>query len=132
MATSAMRETGGLKPEQIAGYESDVVGFEGRNHLEAIVNDCRVQLVLHGHHHARDEKSMNWSSHGRAHVLSAGSLTLDDDKLPRDEPASLRVIRLLPEEQRIEARSLVYVGWARTEGELAAGAFVVDSAEKEG
>ncbi len=124
--------TDGLPPEVVAVYESDVVGFDGREHLEAIAHDARVQLVLHGHHHARDEQSFNWPIDGRAHVLSAGSLTLEDGKLPRDEPASARVIRLVPEEGRIEADSLVYVGWARTEGELRWGAFVADPAEKDG
>ncbi len=124
-----LRGTGGLTGDLVGCYESDVVGLDGRDYLEKIARDARVQLVLHGHHHARDVKSFKWQRDGETHVLSTGSLTLHDGKLPRDEPASVRMIHLDPKAERLEARSLVFIGWARTEGELDDGAFKPDPDE---
>ncbi len=127
-------EEKGLAPDLAARYESDVVGFEGREYLKAIVEDAHVQLVLHGHHHAKDEQSWDWRSgaKGRATVLSSGSLTLNADKLPEDEPLSLRLIELDTGKKEIRARSLTYDPRARTAGELRRGSFVSDPVEPDG
>ncbi|MCP4549161.1 MAG: SUMF1/EgtB/PvdO family nonheme iron enzyme [bacterium] len=127
-----LKEQGVFKPGLISRYESDVVGFEGKEHLQAVVEDQNVQLVLHGHHHAKSETSWNWRQNGRAHVLSAGSLTLEADHLPKDEPASIRLIVLEPKRRSIRANSLVFTSWARTEGEVTWGSFTVDPAEPDG
>src|SRR5215203_75002 len=127
-------EKKGLAPDLAARYEGDMLGFEGREHLKAIVEDAHVQLVLHGHHHAKDEQSWDWRSEakGRAAVLSSGSLTLNADKLPGDEPLSLRLIELETGKKEIRARSLVYDARGRTEGELRRGSFVADPVEPSG
>jgi 3',5'-cyclic AMP phosphodiesterase CpdA len=127
-------EEKGLPPNLAARYEGDVLGFEGREHLKAIVEDAHVQLVLHGHHHAKDAQSWDWRSgaKGRTAVLSSGSLTLEADKLPEDEPLSLRLIELDTGRKEIRARSLVYDPRGRTEGELHHGSFVPDPVEPEG
>ncbi|HEV7509987.1 MAG TPA: metallophosphoesterase [Thermoanaerobaculia bacterium] len=127
-------EKKGLAPELAARYESDVVGFEGRQHLKAIVEDSSVQLVLHGHHHAKDEQSWDWrlGTKGRAPVLSAGSLSLNADKLPADEPLSVRLIELDTKKKEIRARSLIFDPRARTLGELRRGSFVPDPVEPAG
>jgi hypothetical protein len=109
-----------------------VTGFEGAEHLKAIVSDCSVQLVLHGHHHSLDVKLWPWRSQGNCHVLSAGSWGLEPDKLPQNQPNSLRLILLDLDNRQIEARSLVYEPRRRITGELEPGAFVPDSAEPEG
>lgn len=115
--------------ELIARYESDALGFEGRERLKAIAEDCGVQLVLHGHHHARDDKAWNG---GRSHVLSAGSLALAADKLPRDEPASVRLIEIDTDTPEIRSWCLTYAPQARIEGQVDRGAFTPDQAEPEG
>ncbi len=127
-------EKKGLPPELASRYEGDVIGFEGGEYLKAIVEDSHVQLILHGHHHAKDEQSWDWrrGAKGRAAVLSAGSLTLKADKLPEDEPLSLRLIELDTGKKEIRARSLIYDPRGRTEGEIRHGAFVPDPVEPEG
>jgi 3',5'-cyclic AMP phosphodiesterase CpdA len=127
-------EEKGLASDLAARYESDVVGFEGREHLKAIVEDAHVQLVLHGHHHAKDEQSWDWrrGTKGRATVLSLGSLTLNADKLPEDEPLSLRLIELDTRKKEIRAQSLVYDPRYRTSGELRGGGFIPDPLEPKG
>lgn len=115
--------------ELIARYESDALGFEGGEQLESIAEDCAVQLVLHGHHHARDGKTWNG---GRSHVLSAGSLALAADKLPLDEPASVRLIEIDPEVPLIRSWCLTYAPQARVEGRVDRGAFTPDQAEPDG
>ena len=127
-----LKEAGSLDDELLARYESDVVGFEGRERLEAIVKDTSVQLVLHGHHHAKDEHSWHWKGKGRAHILSAGSLILEPGHLPKDEPASFRLISLDLKKKEIRARSLVFYVRARAEGEVKKGFFVPDPAEPDG
>lgn len=119
--------------ELMARYESDVLGLEGREHLQAISQDAQVQLVLHGHHHAKDEHVWRWrKGQGHAHVLSAGSLSLRSDRLPRDEPASFRLIAFglgQPGRSLLHTRSLIHEPRARLEGEIRRGAFVLDPAE---
>ncbi|MEA2601775.1 MAG: hypothetical protein QOF89_2767 [Acidobacteriota bacterium] len=127
-------EKKGLAPELAARYEGDVIGFEGREYLKAIVEDSHAQLILHGHHHAKDEQSWDWrrGAKGRAAVLSAGSLTLKADKLPEDEPLSIRLVELDTGKKEIRARSLIYDPRGRTEGEVRLGAFISDPVEPQG
>jgi 3',5'-cyclic AMP phosphodiesterase CpdA len=129
-----LRKTGALDDDLIARYEADVVGLDGREHLRAIVTDAQVQLVLHGHHHAKDEQPWLWKGGaiGCAHVLSAGSLSLNSDVLPQDEPLSFRLIELDPEGGKLRALSLVFDVRARTKGEVRWGAFLPDPAEPGG
>ena len=115
-----------LTSDQIAAWTSDVVGFEGREQLKNIVKDCEVQLVLHGHHHAKDDHVWSWNGDGYGHVLSAGSLSLVDKKLPGSEPPSFRLIDLDTENERLKARAYLYFDWARTAGEVETGAFKPD------
>ncbi|MEM7584417.1 MAG: metallophosphoesterase [Acidobacteriota bacterium] len=115
-----------LSADQIAAWEGDVLGFEGKEWLRRIVEDCEVQLVLHGHHHAKGEHMWPWKGTGGAHVLSAGSLSLVADKLPGSEPASFRLIDLETAEQQVTAKAFVWVDWARSLGEVQQGAFKPD------
>lgn len=115
-----------LSADQIAAWQGDVLGFEGRERLKRIAADCQVQLILHGHHHAKDEHVWPWRGNGYAHVLSAGSLSLVDAKLPGSEPASFRLIDLDPARATLRARSFVWIDWARTFGEVEPGAFKPD------
>ena len=115
-----------LSADQIAAWQGDVLGFEGRERLKRIVEQCQVQLVLHGHHHAKDEQVWPWQGPGYAHILSAGSLSLVTEKLPGTEPASFRLITVDPEATQLEAKGFVWVDWARTVGEVERGAFKPD------
>lgn len=116
----------------VEAYFSDICGFEGAEHLKRVVEDARVQLLLHGHQHSEDRKVWLWRSSGQALVLSTGSLGLSEKHLPQDEPLSCRLIRLDTEAREIDARRLVFTGWARTEGHLYLGSFTLDSAEPDG
>lgn len=68
-----------LTKEDVERFASDAVGFEGHEKLRDISEQCQVQLVLHGHHHATDQDPWMWKD-GMTYVLSAGSWGLD--KLP--------------------------------------------------
>jgi 3',5'-cyclic AMP phosphodiesterase CpdA len=123
-----------LDHELIERYESDSVGFEGKEHLRAIVTDIQPQLILHGHHHAKDEQPWPWraGAMGYTHVLSAGSLSLQSSALPQDEPLSFRLIDLDPEAEEVRAYSLIYDVRARTPYQAQWGAFVPDFTESGG
>lgn len=124
---------GNLGADLVKRYEADVMGFEGWEQLRAVAMDTRAQLVLHGHHHAKDEQLWSWGSViGSTHILSAGSLSLRSEVLPRDEPLSFRLILLDLEEKIIRTQSLVYWPRARTKGEVCWGAFIPDPAERDG
>lgn len=115
-----------LKPHQIAAWQGDMVGFEGYERLRRIAEDCEVQLVLHGHHHAKDQKVWPWKGTGYAHVLSAGSLSLVADELPGTEPTSFRLIDLDPASESLSARAFLWLEGARTAGSVQPGAFKPD------
>lgn len=71
-----LTEESQISKDLIARYEGDVLGFEGHQRLRNVAEDCRVQLLLHGHHHAKDEQIWGWKrDKGATHVLSAGSLS---------------------------------------------------------
>lgn len=123
---------GKLEVEALARYETDLVGFSGKEYLRAIVEDCRVQVILHGHQHARNSIPWFWKSNGHAHILATGSWGGNEAQLPKDQPNSLRLLLLNPDRKLIAARSLVYNPHARTHGEVSRGAYVVDTAETEG
>jgi 3',5'-cyclic AMP phosphodiesterase CpdA len=117
-----------LAPALILRYERDLAGFDDKQHLLSVVQDTKVQLVLHGHHHAVSDRAWTWKQPGMAHVLSAGSLGLESLRLPRDEPNHARLILLDPGAQppMLTAHSLVYQPWSRPTGELVAGGFELD------
>jgi predicted phosphodiesterase len=119
-------EKGTVTPDLLARYESDALGLEGRDHLKAVAADASVQLLLHGHHHAQDKLTWDWRERGHTHVLSAGSLWLDPKVLPKDEPASARLMVLDPEQEELRTSSLVYLAWHRVEGSVESGSFAAD------
>lgn len=119
---------GKLDEALLARYESDALGLEGRDQLVAVAADAKAQLLLHGHQHASDKLTWDWrEGKGHTHVFSAGSLSLNPDKLPHDEPASVRLIVLDPEQKEIRADRLAYLAWHRVEGEVEWGSFAPDS-----
>jgi len=127
-----LQEKGHLPIELVARYEADAVGFEGKQFLKAIVEDAHVQLVLHGHHHASDEKLWSWKADGLAHVLSIGSLTMQTEALPKDYPNSCQLILLDRAGRRIEAHRLAFRSRMRLPGQVAEGAFVLESSPEDG
>ena len=119
-------------PSVVDAYFSDICGMEGAGYLRRIVEDSQVQLVLHGHQHAGDEKIWPWRGPGQGYVLSAGSMGLSGVHLPKDEPLSCRLIRLDLEAGMLDARRLVFTAWAKTPGEVESGGFTLDPAERDG
>ena len=117
-----------LSEEIVDRFAADVAGFEGKEYLKRLCQDAHVQLLLHGHQHAKDEQPIEWQQDGRTYVLSAGSLSLKADKLPSEEPLSVRLIRLDARQRRLTAWPLTFIGWARTPGHLQRGAFTLDPA----
>jgi 3',5'-cyclic AMP phosphodiesterase CpdA len=78
-----------LQEAAVECYASDMLGFDGTEFLKRIVEDCEVQLLLHGHHHAADVQLWPWRRDGRGghtHILSAGSGLLDQKKFAQGPP----------------------------------------------
>lgn len=119
---------GALTEDLLARYESDAIGLEGRDQLVAVAADAKVQLLLHGHQHASDKLTWDWRERkGHTHVFSAGALSLKPQVLPHEEPASVRLIVLDPEQKEIRADRLAYLAWHRVEGEIEWWSFAPDS-----
>ncbi|MEM8963011.1 MAG: metallophosphoesterase [Acidobacteriota bacterium] len=125
-------EAGKLDGETYRRLESDLAGFDGAEALKAIVADARCHLVLHGHHHARDEAIWGWRDEGQAYVLSAGSLTLTQNQLPKDEPISFRLLHLDRPARRFVAFNFEWSDLKRVEGKVRSGGFFLDPAEPDG
>lgn len=124
----------GLNKELIDHFAADATGFEGRERLQAVAQDCQVQLVLHGHHHAGDASAWTWKNgvKGQTLVLSSGSWGLTQDKLPEGQSAMMHLLRL--DTTKSEARSVfrVYVPTARATGVVQPGTFTLDPTNPNG
>jgi hypothetical protein len=125
---------GHIENALVERFAADAVGLEGREYLEALAEDCRVQVVLHGHHHASSAQHLSWKrgEKGQTHVLSAGSWGLAPDKLPKGQPNALQLLVL--DRKKLELRSwrLVYEPRVRPEGKVFPGSFVTDPASPKG
>ena len=130
--SAALKAQGGaIDSGLIDRYESDVVGFGGKEHLKTIVLQDTVQLVLHGHHHARDRATWETKGSGFAHVLSTGSFSLKADQLPGDEPLSVQLIVFDLDKSKTTLRAfpLAYSGRFHLDGEILPGGFRLDPDE---
>ena len=126
---------GSYDPELISRYASDLVGFEGNERLRAIVQDCEVQLVLHGHHHDQGRPiEWPWERDGRGVILSTGSWGLVQNQLPGDAPPSCQLLLFHRDRfgARLDAYPLVYEGRFRLSGQILSGNFVIDPAQQAG
>jgi predicted MPP superfamily phosphohydrolase len=130
------RNRGSLSGDDIERMQSDVVGFEGRELLRRICEECKVHVVLHGHHHATDAStSWNWqsgTSPGQTQVISSGSWGAPDGQLPGYEPNVMQLLfidanasTLIPVPLRFEPRLVVA-------GAATVGGFVQDDTGKGG
>jgi 3',5'-cyclic AMP phosphodiesterase CpdA len=129
-----LEEDGKLKSEDVQRFASDAVGFEGRENLKRVAEDCRVQLILHGHHHAAEQEAWTWRGQqsGITNILSAGSWGLIPDELPKNQPNNLQLILLNPVKKELRSWTLVYDPRVRTEGIVALGNFTSDPANPDG
>ncbi|MBK7536107.1 MAG: metallophosphoesterase [Myxococcales bacterium] len=113
-------------------FAADVAGFEGTDRLQALVSDAQVSLVFHGHHHVADAvQAWAWRGQGAsgdARVISAGSWGLAAQKLPRDQPVVMQLVRVT--EAQVQPVLLRYEPRARSDGHIEPGAFVLDEATR--
>ncbi len=127
---------GQLSSADIEPFISDIVGFEGHDRLKRLASHTQTSLVLHGHHHASAADSV-WAWRGRkvpsgnTYVFSAGSWGLTGDRLPKDEPAVIELIRLDPDDLTLQAGLLRYEPRANTRGRSELGAFVTDELSRD-
>lgn len=123
-----------LTSEIVVRFAADAVGLEGREYLEAVAEDCQVQLILHGHHHVSAQGLWPWKQHGKgySHVLSAGSWGLAENHLPKDQPNAVQLILLDTNQSTLNSWLLEYEPRARAKGNVARGHFVPDSATPNG
>jgi NACHT domain len=129
-----LEQDGKLNGDDVQRFASDAVGFEGSQFLKRIAEDCKVQLILHGHHHASDQQAWTWHGQqsGMTHIMSAGSLGLIPNDLPQNQPNNLQLILLNPEKKELNSWILVYDPRVRTEGTVALGNFTSDPANPDG
>jgi len=127
-------EEGTLKSEDVQRFASDAVGLEGRENLKRVAEDCMVQLILHGHHHAAEQEVWPWHGQlsGITNILSAGSWGLIPDDLPKNQPNNFQLILLNPEKKVLHSWMLVYDPRVRTEGKVTLGNFTSDPANPDG
>jgi hypothetical protein len=86
---------GRLTPELLDRYLSDAVGLIGADMLRHVVEQSRVQLVMHGHHHAAAHGgSWSWQGQGvgLCHVLAAGAWGAAE--IPDSRPAVMQLIAI--------------------------------------
>jgi hypothetical protein len=123
-----------IKDETLLHFVADACGFPGWERLRRVAEDCQVQVVLHGHHHAADLDPWAWrrGAKGQTLVLSAGSWGLVPDKLPEGQPAMAHLLRLDPVREEACSLLLVYEPRARAGGEVEPGQFVIDPASPQG
>jgi len=114
-----------LSNDSFQRFSADIVGFEGRDFLKAITEDCQVQLVLHGHYHATNRNAWPWKKEGQTNVLSAGSFGLVSDELPRDSYNTQNLIFIDISERKIHSWELVYNPLIRPEGSIFNGDFTL-------
>jgi hypothetical protein len=119
-----------LSAELIDRFATDVAGLGGREHLRRLAEECEVQLVLHGHHHATDQQSWPWKAArtGQTQILSAGSWGLGADKLPGEEPNTIQLLRLRVGQRKVQPIILKYEPRALVDGQVEPGQFVRDLA----
>ncbi|MEM8556889.1 MAG: metallophosphoesterase [Bacteroidota bacterium] len=106
--------------------QSDILGTESdpasRGFLKHLAEDHHVPLVLHGHHHATTDDSWTWDG-GLTHVLSSGSWGLAPGKLPGEQPNTMRLLHIRPEQPEIRGQLLQFDPLSRAKGANRAGAF---------
>lgn len=130
--TAFLQQKKEVAPELVERFAADVAGVEGKDYLRRLAEECEVQLILHGHHHATDQQSWPWkTSKGNTHVLSAGSWGVIPSKLPGEEPNTVQIIRIDIEKEELRPYILRYEPRALTTSSVALGQFVKDPAVPE-
>lgn len=127
-----LKQKGELDADLIDRFAADISGFEGKENLQRLAEECEVQLILHGHHHATEQQLWPWKvQKGSTIILSAGSGSLKPDKLPGDEPNTVQLLRLDPAKAELQPYILRYESRARAQGVVSPGRFAPDPAVHE-
>lgn len=129
---SYLRQKGEVSADLIERFAADVAGVEGRDYLKRLSEECEVQLVLHGHHHATEQQSWPWkTSKGHTQILSAGSWGVMPTKLPGDEPNTFQIIQINVEKEELRPYILRYEPRALVASSVVPGQFIRDTAVPE-
>ena len=121
-------ESGKITLELLERFQSDALSVTGNAFINAIIEECRVHLVLHGHQHAEQQPhQVRWSPNQEEYcqICPSGSFGLKSDSLPPDQPNNLRLIHLADMENRLKLKSisLNYDPFARFPGKVGKGCF---------
>ncbi|MCW3097049.1 MAG: putative signal transduction protein with Nacht domain [Chthonomonadaceae bacterium] len=114
-----------MTPDELKHYTADMAGFKGSERLKRVVHDTETHLVLHGHHHNPTAPTL-WSHRGDgvAPILSVGSLGLNAEQIPTDQPLTCQLIYFqLEPESRLIAIPLEFDPNLRLHGTLEKGQF---------
>jgi len=91
---ATQRQIDGTPQQESRQMEFEMLGFEGKELVQAVCADTTVQLVLHGHHHATGAP-IGWPTPGgTTWVLSTGSWGLQQKHLPDGELPNCALVQL--------------------------------------
>jgi hypothetical protein len=122
-------QAGEMTKALFQSFCNDALSVEGNEFVNAIVEDCRVHLVLHGHQHSYDMPHQHrWRDpDGYCQICPAGSLGLDlkPEKMLKDQPNCLRLHHLFEKNARLQLNSISieYDPLERLEGVVTKGCF---------
>ncbi len=109
-------------------FSADCNGLVGNEYIKRICEELNVQIIFHGHHHKHSQEIWPWKKgkNGFTHVLSAGSLGLDPEKLPHLQPNEIQFIEIDTSLNKLQSWFLVYNPLAKADGIVELGDFVSD------
>jgi hypothetical protein len=114
--------------DMLERFRADALSIKGNSFLNAIMEDCHIHLLLHGHQHAFDEPHQRkWreSSEGHCQICPAGCFGIKPDGLLENQPSCLNVIYLKEKNVHLEMKKifLEYDPMKRILGSLDPGCF---------
>ncbi|MEM7600601.1 MAG: metallophosphoesterase, partial [Verrucomicrobiota bacterium] len=108
--------------EVLKRYKSDIDGFDSEGYLQRFAQESGAQLVFFGHQHVGEIKTSDCGK-PRICYFSAGSVTLQEGKLPGQAVNSFNLVRINRNSGALTAHMISYSPEATTPGLLVDGAF---------
>lgn len=121
------KSEGKIDEQLFQRFLADAQGLTNRNHLVTVCSRLGVQMVLSGHCHSNQGITWPWQeTKGNTVVLAAGSLGLEPDRLPPNQPNLVQVIRFALSSGESRVHCWRYDPIATPASGYSKGAFVPD------
>jgi predicted MPP superfamily phosphohydrolase len=95
--------------DQMRRFQADALSVDGNHLINAIMEDCQIHLLLHGHQHSFDAPHPHkWRSTAEGHcqICPAGCFGIKTDGLLEDQPSCLNVIHIGEKNARLEMNKI--------------------------